>query len=115
MESGVSLGGDILIIRATDKGFDGVFFAYLIDEIRVDIMKMVTGSTVYHLYGHDMANLKLILPTLEEQTAIATILSDMDNELQALTQKLEKVRALKQGMMQQLLTGKIRLPLAAGA
>ncbi|WP_270665433.1 MULTISPECIES: hypothetical protein, partial [unclassified Aeromonas] len=38
-----------------------------------------------------------------------------DNELQALTQKLEKARALKQGMMQQLLTGKIRLPLAAGA
>ncbi|WP_202395265.1 hypothetical protein [Aeromonas caviae] len=38
-----------------------------------------------------------------------------DNELQALTQKLEKARALKQGMMQLLLTGKIRLPLAAGA
>ncbi|MGU5668223.1 hypothetical protein ACV1C8_18705, partial [Aeromonas hydrophila] len=54
-------------------------------------------------------------PSLDEQTAIATILSDMDNELQALTQKLEKARALKQGMMQQLLTGKIRLPLAAGA
>lgn len=57
----------------------------------------------------------LLLPSIEEQTAIATILSDMDNELQALTQKLEKARALKQGMMQQLLTGKIRLPLAAGA
>ncbi|MBM0439847.1 restriction endonuclease subunit S [Aeromonas hydrophila] len=54
----------------------------------------------------------LYLPTIkEEQTAIATILSDMDNELQALTQKLEKARALKQGMMQQLLTGRIRLPL----
>ncbi|EPU1980093.1 restriction endonuclease subunit S, partial [Escherichia coli] len=54
----------------------------------------------------------LYLPTIkEEQTAIATILSDMDNELQALTQKLEKARELKQGMMQQLLTGKIRLPL----
>ena len=51
----------------------------------------------------------------KEQTAIATILSDMDNELQALTQKLEKARALKQGMMQQLLTGKIRLPLEVQA
>ena len=65
----------------------------------------------------DLINGTLIaLPReIEEQTAIATILSDMDNELQALTQKLEKARALKQGMMQQLLTGKIRLPLAAGA
>lgn len=58
----------------------------------------------------------LYIPTIkEEQTAIAAILSDMDNELQALTQKLDKARALKQGMMQQLLTGKIRLPLTAGA
>ncbi|WP_270698494.1 restriction endonuclease subunit S [Aeromonas sp. QDB05] len=65
----------------------------------------------------DLINGTLIaLPReIEEQTAIATILSDMDNELQALTQKLEKARALKQGMMQQLLTGKIRLPLTAGA
>ncbi len=65
----------------------------------------------------DLINGTLIaLPReIEEQTAIATVLSDMDNELQALTQKLEKARALKQGMMQQLLTGKIRLPLAAGA
>ena len=62
-----------------------------------------------------LRNMEIVLPSIEEQTAIATILSDMDNELQALTQKLEKARALKQGMMQQLLTGKTRLPLAAGA
>ena len=62
-----------------------------------------------------LRNMEIVLPSIEEQTAIATILSDMDNELQALTQKLDKARALKQGMMQQLLTGKIRLPLAAGA
>ncbi len=48
-------------------------------------------------------------PTIEEQTAIASILSDMDNEIEALEQKLEKARCIKQGMMQQLLTGKIRL------
>lgn len=83
---------------------------------------MVFGETDYTSYHavrffitKDQQPLKLITPTNEEQTAIATILSDMDNELQALTQKLEKARALKQGMMQQLLTGKIRLPLAAGA
>lgn len=51
------------------------------------------------------------LPNLEEQTAIASILSDMDDELKALEQKLAKTRDLKQGMMQQLLTGRIRLPL----
>ena len=48
-------------------------------------------------------------PTFEEQTAIASVLSDMDNEIEALEQKLAKARQIKQGMMQQLLTGKIRL------
>jgi type I restriction enzyme S subunit len=44
-----------------------------------------------------------------EQTAIATILSDMDTEVAALEQKRDKTRLLKQGMMQELLTGRIRL------
>ena len=48
-------------------------------------------------------------PTLEEQTAIATALSDMDNELTALEARRDKTRALKQGMMQELLTGRTRL------
>ena len=49
------------------------------------------------------------LPSLEEQTAIATILSDMDSELAALESRLAKARQIKQGMMQELLTGRIRL------
>ncbi|ABE74732.1 restriction endonuclease subunit S [Psychrobacter cryohalolentis] len=49
------------------------------------------------------------LPLVEEQTAIATILSDMDAEIQALEGRLEKTKDIKQGMMQQLLTGKVRL------
>lgn len=76
---------------------------------------MAQGSTRYNISKKQFLKLSITLPSIEEQTAIATILSDMDNELQALTQKLEKAHALKQGMMQQLLTGKIRLPLAAGA
>jgi len=44
-----------------------------------------------------------------EQTAIATVLSDMDAELAALEARRDKTRALKQGMMQELLTGRIRL------
>jgi type I restriction enzyme S subunit len=49
------------------------------------------------------------IPRIEEQTAIAEVLSDMDAELAALTQRRDKTRALKQGMMQELLTGRIRL------
>jgi type I restriction enzyme S subunit len=49
------------------------------------------------------------MPAIEEQTAIATILSDMDTEIIILEQQLDKTRNLKQGMMQELLTGRIRL------
>lgn len=57
-----------------------------------------------------MKKLQIALPpTIEEQTAIANVLSDMDAEISALETKLAKYRTLKTGMMQQLLTGKIRL------
>ena len=73
-------------------------------------MQLVTGSTVYHLYGSDMATFVFAMPpSLAEQTAIATLLTDMDNEISQLQQRRHKTQALKQGMMQQLLTGKIRL------
>ncbi|MCH7371351.1 restriction endonuclease subunit S [Aeromonas sp. MR16] len=69
----------------------------------------VSTTALPSLNASVLSKIKIIMPLIKEQTAIATILSDMDNELQALTQKLEKARALKQGMMQQLLTGHIRL------
>lgn len=109
LESGIVLGGDILIIRSKKELLDGVFFAYLITVMRDQIMQLVTGSTVYHLYGSDMARFFFARPSIDEQTAIATILSDMDAEIQALEHRLTKTRQIKQGMMQELLTGKTRL------
>lgn len=61
--------------------------------------------------GGEFASLPIPLPTLPEQTAIAAVLSDMDAELAGLEAKAAKARLLKQGMMQELLTGRIRLPL----
>ena len=71
--------------------------------------KQAQGITIVHLYGRDLATLALRIPTVPEQTAIATILSDMDAEIAELEVRRDKTRALKQGMMQQLLTGSIRL------
>ena len=56
-----------------------------------------------------VAQTELVVPDYEEQQAVAEILSNMDSEIEALEQKLAKYRQVKQGMMQQLLTGKIRL------
>lgn len=74
------------------------------------ISSSATGSTAKGIKRKTFERLKLIIPVkLEEQTAIATILSDIDTEIQALKQRLEKTKDIKQGMMQQLLTGKVRL------
>ena len=56
-----------------------------------------------------MRNFEICLPEAREQLAIASVLSDMDAEIAALEQRREKTRAIKQGMMQQLLTGRVRL------
>lgn len=68
------------------------------------------GAKQTNLRREDVLSCPLVKPSKEEQTAIATILSDMDNEILTLEQRLAKTRQIKQGMMQQLLTGRTRLP-----
>ncbi|WP_052656065.1 restriction endonuclease subunit S [Pantoea ananatis] len=81
------------------------------DAGRTAVSIMAQGSTRYNISKSQFLKLKIVLPSKREQTAIATILSDMDAELAVLEKKLAKARDIIQGMMQQLLTGRIRLPL----
>lgn len=73
------------------------------------IESLGTGSTVKGIRLEQLTELPILLPAQEEQTAIASILSDMDAEIEHLEKKLTKYRLIKQGMMQELLTGRIRL------
>lgn len=68
-----------------------------------------TSGSMKNISKGSLLSLIILVPSQIEQTAIATILSDMDEEIQALEQRLNKTRQIKQGMMQQLLTGKVRL------
>ena len=71
---------------------------------------IATGTTsVAAIYTRDLMKVMLALPTPSEQRAIADVLTDIDAEIDALVKRVEKARKLKQGMMQQLLTGRIRL------
>ncbi len=70
---------------------------------------LLTGSSYPAINSRDVRALEIPSPSYDEQTAIATVLSDMDAELAALEARRDKTRALKQGMMQELLTGRIRL------
>ncbi|MGL6509446.1 restriction endonuclease subunit S [Aeromonas hydrophila] len=85
---------------------------FLSDMFQSYISESATGSTAQGIKRSTFEKMFVAVPScLEEQTAIAQILTDMDSELTALEQKLTKARDVKQGMMQQLLTGRIRLPL----
>lgn len=97
--------------RLFDNTHEPLFLSYYLNSsIGRKIMSVLAqGATRYNLSKNNFAETIIKLPTKEEQTAIASILSDMDNEIEVLEQKLEKTRQIKQGMMQQLLTGKIRL------
>ncbi|MBO8169195.1 MAG: restriction endonuclease subunit S [Thermoanaerobacteraceae bacterium] len=70
---------------------------------------LAQGSTRYNLSKDSFNKLEILCPNFEEQNAIAQVLSEMDSEIEALENKLEKYKAIKQGMMQELLTGRIRL------
>ena len=97
--------------RLFDDTHDPLFLSYYLNSaIGRKIMSVLAqGATRYNLSKNNFAETVIKLPVKEEQTAIASILSDMDNEIETLEQKLTKARQIKQGMMQQLLTGKIRL------
>ncbi len=106
----VALGGDILVIRKKGEKYDPVFLAsYLSHTAKHQIAELTQGITIHHLYGKSLKTLPLHIPSLPEQTAIATALNEMDAELFALEQRRNKTVALKQGMMQELLTGRTRL------
>jgi type I restriction enzyme S subunit len=70
---------------------------------------LAQGSTRYNLSKRALLEAEVKIPAKAEQSAIAAVIADMDAELAALEARREKTRALKQGMMQELLTGRTRL------
>ena len=103
------LGDHVYRLRAIEG--DPLFLSYLINSHSIisALRKKVIGSAQLGLGRRSVEEQEIPFPPLPEQTAIAQILSDMDAELTALEQRREKTRALKQAMMQELLTGRTRL------
>lgn len=110
LANNVMIGGDIIVLRKKQKHINPEFIVYYLNiKCKYKIAAKTKGVTIYHLHGKDLSDIKISYPDYQEQTRIATILSDMDAEISLLEQKLEKQKQIKQGMMQNLLTGKIRL------
>lgn len=106
-----TLNSGIFLIRPkSDKIIPEYLFFILTSRVFDSFINGITaGSTIVHLYQKDFVHFGYYAPQPEEQIAIAAILSDMDKDIQTLQQRLDKTRQIKQGMMQELLTGKTRL------
>jgi type I restriction enzyme S subunit len=106
-----SLNSHLLVFRPIGGQYEPRFLFYQLGSPtfaqHVELHK--SGSTFYGLTQDATGKYPVILPSVSEQTAIADVLSEMDAELAELERREEKTRALKQGMMQELLTGKTRL------
>jgi type I restriction enzyme S subunit len=76
---------------------------------RKEVYKLSQGATRYNLSKTQLMKLKIVLPSIEEQKAIAQVLQAADTEIKLLKAKADKLREKKKGLMQQLLTGKVRL------
>lgn len=113
--------GDLAILTkeaCTNQGFqsfivrkktDNEFTYYLLNTLKDQFTSKASGSTFQEISPNNLKSIEVLIPELREQKAIAQILSDMDLEIEALETQLQKIENLKQGMMQELLTGKTRL------
>lgn len=104
---------------ATNQGFASMiprdgrstwFLYYWTQQNRYELISRAAGSTFLEISASRVSEIPLLEPELDEQAAIGTAIRDIDLELDALTKRLELVRYIKQGMMQELLTGRTRLP-----
>ena len=109
--NGPILAGQHTLLCRPKLKFADKFLGYYLNAAcyHDQLLQYVVGTKVSSISKASIAQTMLVVPGYEEQQTIAEILSNMDAEIEVLEQKLEKMRQVKQGMMQQLLTGKIRL------
>lgn len=108
-----TLNSGVFVIRpAKENSFDPNFVYHVLNSFIFDnfLAKLSAGSTINHLYQKDFVGFTFKAPSeLMEQQAIAQVLSDIDSEIEKLEKKMAKYQQIKQGMMQELLIGRIRL------
>jgi type I restriction enzyme S subunit len=106
-----SLNSHLLLFRPVGRSYDPRFLYFQLNSKRFkDFIELnKSGTTFFGISQSAVAEYQVLLPPLPEQAAIASVLSEMDAELAGLEQRRDKTRALKQGMMQELLTGRTRL------
>lgn len=106
-----TLNSGVFVVRPVTDAYTAHFLFYVLESsvFKDFLQQLSAGSTINHLYQKDLVKFDLFVPpTTEEQNAIASVLFDMDSDIRKLEEKLAKYQKIKQGMMEELLTGKVR-------
>ena len=105
-------GGDIIILSPNISLHDSRYWGYYLNSSQVVKQKAARGQgdAVVHIVPKELASVIVAYPPKQEQSRIAEALSDIDKLITSLSKMIEKKQLMKQGTMQQLLTGKKRLP-----
>lgn len=90
-------------------GINNEFIYYYVDILKEKLMGLASGSTFLEVSKKVVEDIKVVIPSLEEQEKIASILSEVDKKISKYKNKKQKLEELKKGLMQQLLTGMIRV------
>ena len=107
-----TLNSGVFVVKPITDAYTAHFMFYVLESsvFKDFLQQLSAGSTINHLYQKDLVKFDLYVPpTMEEQEVIADILFDMDSDIHKLEEKLSKYQKIKQGMMEELLTGKVRL------
>lgn len=96
------------------KGIDKQYLYFFLDYDASLLQNAIQGGTMHHITKNDMEKRFIPLPPMEEQQNIAKVLNTWDKAIEKQTQLIEKLELRKKGLMQQLLTGKKRLPGGSG-
>lgn len=107
-----TLNSGVFVVKPITNAYTAHFMFYVLESsvFKDFLQQLSAGSTINHLYQKDLVKFDLYVPpTTEEQEAITGILFDMDLDIYELEEKLLKYQKIKQGMMEELLTGKVRL------
>lgn len=106
-----TLNSGVFVIRTKNEKItqEGLGLVFVSPYFKDFIKRLTAGSTIVHLYQRDIVSFTFPIPTLPEQHRIASALTGIDNLISSLDKLIEKKKNIKQGTMQQLLTGKIRL------
>lgn len=107
-----TLNSGVFVVRPINNAYSAHFLYYVLESrvFRDFLDTLSAGSTIVHLYQKDLINFSFMAPpTIKKQEAIASIIYDLDCDVRRLETQLRKYIKIKQGMMSELLTGKIRL------